>query len=145
MLSSHSTKALLRGGTGALILLFAAAAAAEGPKLSYMLNCMGCHQSDGAGVSGKIPALKKRMGLFLQVPGGREYLVQVPGTAQSSLDDSEVAEVLNWMLREFSPDEMPADFNPYTEAEVARIRTPLVYVSPTRKRLLAAIERLERD
>ena len=145
MLSRDSAKTLLRSGAGVLTLFVATAAGAEGPELSYTLNCMGCHQSDGAGVPGKVPELKKRMGLFLQVPGGREYLVQVPGTAQSSLDDSEVAGVLNWMLREFSPDEMPADFNPYTEAEVARIRTPLVYVSPTRKRLLAAIERLERD
>ena len=39
------------------------------------------------------------------VPGGREYLMRVPGTSQSELDDAQTAALLNWMVREFSPAE----------------------------------------
>ncbi len=78
----------------------------------YALNCMGCHQQRGEG-HGAVPELKGFVGNFLRVPGGREFLVQVPGVAQSSLSDGEIAAVLNWMLLEFSPAELPDDFRPY--------------------------------
>jgi hypothetical protein len=75
------------------------------------------------------------------VPGGREYLVQVPGAAQSELTDERLAEVLNWILRSFSAAELPPDFIPYTAPEVARLRrSPLVEVIPARGDLLRRIE-----
>ena len=77
---------------------------------------------------------------FLSVPGGREYLIRVPGTAQSELDDVRTAALLTWLLQEFSPDEIPADFTPYTAAEVGHARhTPLTDVWKTRGELLRAI------
>jgi mono/diheme cytochrome c family protein len=117
-------------------LLLGAARAETNPRTLYALNCMGCHQAHGEG-HGTIPQLQDFVGYFLHVPGGREFLVQVPGVAQSSLSDSELAAVLNWMLREFSPDQLPDGFQPYDAAEVARYRPGrLVDVGPVRARLI---------
>ena len=102
----------------------------------YALHCMGCHQRDGAG-QGTIPPLRDFVGNFLRVPGGREFLVQVPGVAQSALSDAEAAAVLNWMLTELSPDQLPEDFRPYDGDEVARYRAGrLIDVDPVRARLV---------
>jgi mono/diheme cytochrome c family protein len=111
------------------------------PRIHYILHCQGCHLPDGAGTPGKVPALKDQVGLFLQVPGGREYLIQVPGTSQSALNDAEVAAVLNWMLHNFSAAQLPDDFAPYTSEEVARFRPhPLADVNAVRVELLARIQ-----
>jgi len=107
--------------------------------LNYILHCQGCHLSDGAGTPGKIPALRQEVGRFLQVEGGREFLIQVPGTAQSALSDNEVAGVLNWILDNFSPAELPADFVPYTTEEITRHRQPLANVATVRKGLVAQL------
>ena len=61
-------------------------------RINYMLNCQGCHTPDGSGAPGKVPSLKNFMGNFVQVEGGREFLIQVPGAAQSTLSDAELAE-----------------------------------------------------
>ena len=75
------------------------------------------------------------------MPGGREYLIRVPGTAQSELDDARTAALLNWLLHEFSADEIPADFAGYAADEVARHRhAPLTDVWGTRQELLRAID-----
>lgn len=113
--------------------------ATANPEVDYALHCMGCHQQDGAGTEGKVPALKGSMGSFLSVSGGREFLVQVPGTAQSALSDARIAAVLNWMLYQFSPEQIPADFVPYTTTEISRLRVPLASVTPVRDALVAAI------
>jgi mono/diheme cytochrome c family protein len=102
-----------------------------------MLQCQGCHTPDGRGVPGRVPSFKGFLGKFLQVDGGREFLVRVPGAAQSPLTDAELAALTNWMLRHFSAAELPTKFDPYGEAEVARLRSqPLVEVSAERRRLL---------
>jgi mono/diheme cytochrome c family protein len=102
----------------------------------YALNCMGCHQVRGEG-HGSIPQLRDFVGNYLHVPGGREFLVQVPGVAQAPLSDAELAAVLNWMLIELSPRQLPGDFKPYDEAEVAGYRGGrLIDVKPVRARLI---------
>ena len=88
----------------------------------YVMNCWGCHKPGGEGIPGTVPRLKDTVGNFLRVPGGREYLIEVPGVAGSALNNAEVAEVLNWLLVTFSKDQLPPDFKPYTEAEVAKYR-----------------------
>lgn len=126
----------------ALALWGLAAVQADGmssPQINYILHCQGCHLADGSGTPEKVPALKNEAGRFLHVPGGREYLVQVPGTAQSALTDAEVAGVLNWILVNFSKTELPADFIPYSTVEISRVRTPLANVSATRAGLMAEI------
>ncbi|MEM7217064.1 MAG: hypothetical protein AAF515_01775 [Pseudomonadota bacterium] len=129
------------------MLLAAGAAAAELPGVSnearartdYMLNCQGCHGALGHGLA-DVPRMQGFVGHFLKVPGGREFLVQVPGSANAAISDARLAELLNWMLPTISAGEMPADFEPYSEAEVTRLRaTPAEDVVERRARLLRSI------
>jgi hypothetical protein len=118
------------------------ALAGGAPAELYTLNCWGCHKSHAEGIPGTVPRLRDSMGDFLHVPGGRAYLVQVPGVAASSLSDAEVAAVLNWLLITFNKSEMPPNFKPYTAAEVARLRQhQLIRVTETRDEL---VERLKK-
>jgi mono/diheme cytochrome c family protein len=106
-----------------------------------MLHCRGCHGPDGAGAPGAAPTFRGHVARFLAVPGGREYLIRVPGTAQSELDDARTAALLNWIVREFSAEQMPPDFKPYDADEVARHRhAPLIDVYAVRGELLRAID-----
>ncbi len=125
-----------------LILTLASSLAHAGnPEIDYMLECRGCHLADGTGSPGSVPPLRETMAKFLSVPGGREFLVQVPGSAQSPLDDEALAGVLNWMLAEFGPSEFVAGAPPYTASEVSRLRTaPLIDVEGTRRALIEQIK-----
>lgn len=130
-----------RGGIALAILLCAmqGAAAQEGGiaareaadaerlrqavRADYVLQCAGCHRVDGRGSSPHgIPDFRQSVGAFTHLPAGREYLIRVPGAAHSQLSNAELAAVLNWVLGEFSRAQLPADFKPYTEAEVAAAR-----------------------
>ena len=135
----HFLRSMLCGPALALWGLVVQADGMSSPQINYIVHCQGCHLADGSGTPEKVPELKNAAGRFLLVPGGREYLVQVPGTAQSALTDGEVAGVLNWILVNFSKTELPADFTPYSTAEIARVRTPLANVSATRAGLMAEI------
>ena len=130
-----------------LMLAFGAAAALAGnaeinpdrARINYMLNCQGCHLPDGGGV-GDIPQMNNFVGNFLKVPGGRAFLVQVPGSANAALDDAALAELLNWMLLEISAEQLPEDFQPYTAAEVGQYRAaPLSDVNAVRLPLIQKI------
>lgn len=116
------------------------------PRTDYMLHCQGCHGPDGSGLRGGVPSFRGQVAKFLRVDGGREYLVRVPGTSQSELDDARTAALLNWLLSTFSPDELPPDFVPYGAAEIARLRRPpLLHVEETRRNLLLAIRALDAE
>src|ERR1700689_1107920 len=65
---------------------------------NWTLNCQGCHCLDGSGTDGTAPSLAGPVAKFLWVPGGREYLIRVPGVAPSPLSDADLAEVMNWIL-----------------------------------------------
>ena len=118
-----------------------AAAAGETPAANYKIHCRGCHLADGSGRPPDVPSLVGQMGRFLGVPGGRAFLVQVPGTANAPLDDADVAALLNWMLRTFSADTLPAAFTPYTASEVtAYRRNRLLNAIARRKELIAAMD-----
>lgn len=127
----------------ALVALAAGPARAQtisGPRLDYVLQCMGCHREDGSGAPGRVPSLAG-VGRFLRVPGGRDYLVRVPGVANAPLGDAAVAALLNWMLARFDPPAAAAaDFVPFDAAEVARARAvPLADAAARRRALLAAL------
>ncbi|CAM8656918.1 hypothetical protein MCEMAEM21_00204 [Oxalobacteraceae bacterium] len=78
---------------------------------------------DGSGNSAPgIPNLRGSIGHFLKVEGGREYLAQVPGASQSPLSDQETADLLNWMLKEFSGKELPEYPKAYSADEVKQLR-----------------------
>lgn len=92
----------------------------------YILNCSGCHGAGGQGVpEAGIPNLNEA-GRYVRTKLGREYLIEVPGLSQSRLDDATAARLLNWVLRQFSAERLPADFKPYTAAEVTRFRADKV-------------------
>jgi mono/diheme cytochrome c family protein len=91
---------------------------------NYVLDCMGCHDTGGAGDIGRIPPLHNSAARFLLAPSGREYLARVPGSSSASLSDGELAGVLNYIMQDLNHDVLPHDFKPYTAEEVARIRMP---------------------
>lgn len=125
-------------------LCVAAGVSAGDPRIDYMLQCQGCHLADGSGSPGSVPALNDQMARFLLVPEGRDYLVRVPGSAQSPLDDDRLAAVLNWMVREFGPAEIAASTALYRADEVRRLRArPLADVDALRRALLEKIAQVE--
>jgi hypothetical protein len=133
-------------GVAALCFIGIEAARAATPAVDYMLHCRGCHLADGTGSPGAVPSLTGRIGRFLWVPGGREYLVRVPGSAQSPLSDASLAGVLNWMIQEFGPATVARDFVPFDAEEVARYRSPpLTDVEELRRDLLLRIEAVEAE
>jgi hypothetical protein len=128
----------------AIALLVARQVCAD-PRTDYVLHCQGCHGPDGGGAPGAVPSFRHHVAKFVTVSGGREYLIRVPGTSQSELDDARVAALLNWILREFSPAEVPPDFAPFSAEEVTRHRRPpLIDVVGTRRTLVQAIAERQR-
>ena len=109
----------------------------------YQMFCQGCHTPDGSGVNA-VPPLKGMMGVFLRSQRGREFMVQVPGSATSKLDDAQLAEVLNWCIENLSASSLiNGDYLPYTADEVGRLRqSPLQEIDNTRAEVLAEIARL---
>ncbi len=91
-------------------------------RVNYMLNCQGCHLPKTEGFAGRVPPMKDFVGYFLHSREGREFLIRVPGVAQSALDDSEIVELMNWLITTYSSDQLPDEFVPFTVAEVARLR-----------------------
>lgn len=98
--------------------MLAALAHAEDPKVAYWLHCAGCHGLEGRGAPPEVPTLVGVPGRIEALPGGREYLIRVPGVAQAALPDDRLAEVVNFMLTEFSADTLTRDFTPFSAAEI---------------------------
>jgi mono/diheme cytochrome c family protein len=107
---------------------------------NWTLNCQGCHRPDGSGSAGTTPSVAGSVAKFLQAAKGREYLTRVPGVATSALSDDELAEVLNWMLWRFDSQDMPADFTPFTAAEVADFRKRPLRLEASRMRSELLVE-----
>jgi len=125
----------------ATLWIASAALAGGSPAELYTLNCWGCHKPRAEGIPGTVPRLADSMADFLRVPGGREYLVEVPGVAASALSNAEIAEVLNWLLITFNKAEMPAEFKPYTSAEIAKYRPhQLIRITETRDDLVKRLK-----
>ena len=83
----------------------------------YILNCSGCHRTDGSG-SRTVPPLNAMPELSGK-PGAREYWIEVPGAAQAPLSDARLAALMNWLVRRFTGDAIePA----YTAKEVGELR-----------------------
>ncbi|MDE3736711.1 cytochrome C [Pseudomonas resinovorans] len=93
--------------------------------VNYQLQCAGCHLGDGTGSKANdTPKMKDFVGNFLKVEGGREFLVRVPGMSQSALNNAQLADLLNWLMRKdgMAGKSVPDNYQPYTEAEVAAVR-----------------------
>lgn len=114
-----------------------AVAPASGPRSLYIVHCAGCHGRDAAGSpSVQVPDMRS-MGRFMQVEGGRAFLVSVPGVMGAGLSDAQIADLTNWLLATLAVGSAPHDAPPYTAAEVAEARrhTP-VDVAATRRDLV---------
>jgi hypothetical protein len=106
----------------ALVLFAGASLAFADPATDYLLHCRGCHLPDGSSVPPEVPSLRDEIGRIVTTPAGRDYVIRVPGVAQSSLADKELAAVLNWVLTEFNADTLPAGFKPFGTKEVSAAR-----------------------
>jgi mono/diheme cytochrome c family protein len=112
---------------------------AGSPGQDYMLYCMGCHGVQAQGVPGKVPALAGNLGRFMRIPEGRDYVLRVPGAANSALPDAQLAAVLNWLSTQYpAPNE--AAPSPFTADEVTRSRhAPLANVLATRREVVRSL------
>jgi mono/diheme cytochrome c family protein len=117
-------------------LLLLAQIAAAGPAQDYTLYCMGCHGTEAQGVPGKVPPLAGALGRFMRTPEGRNYVLRVPGAANSALTDAQLTAVLNWVSEQYrsADDPQPAPFK--TEEVTALRHTPLADVLATRREVV---------
>ena len=124
----------------AVLAVLDTGSAAASPAQDYMLYCMGCHGAQAQGVPGKVPPLAQSLGRFMRLPEGRDYVLRVPGAANSVLSDAQLAAVLNWLAARFDAQALNADVPSFTAAEVARSRrVPLASVGEARRAVLQAL------
>ena len=127
-----------RLAAGLIAAAFGALAVA-GPAQDYTLFCMGCHGADAQGVPGKVPPLAGAVSLYMRTAEGRNYVLRVPGAANSALPDAQLAAVLNWLAERYGASGQPPPV-PFTTEEVARTRhLPLADVKATRREVVRAL------
>ena len=103
----------------------------------YVLHCAGCHRVDGSGTPARYVPDLRHLGQFLQLDGGRAFVIGVPGVMGSGLSDAQVAAVANGLLATMARDSVPEGHQPYTAAEVAAARQrPMADVAAVRQRLM---------
>lgn len=99
------------------------AVAGRSAATNYALHCMGCHSATGAGSEkGGIPDFRNRIGVFANSDAGRTYLLHVPGVISAGLTDEEIAAVMNFIMSKFAGPSQPADYRPFSGAEVTTLR-----------------------
>jgi mono/diheme cytochrome c family protein len=105
-----------------------------------MLHCMGCHGTEAQGVPGKVPPLANVLSRFMRTAEGRDYVLRVPGAANSALSDRQLAAVLNWLAVKFDASTAPTNLAPFTTEEVSRLRhKPLVAVLAARSAVVRGL------
>lgn len=100
-------------------------------QVTYLERCGGCHGIQGHSAPGEVPSLRGQVRYFLCLPEARAYLIQLPSVARSPLSDSEVAELMNFVVFELggTAGAHTADTR-FTAAEVQALRKrPLNEVS----------------
>lgn len=88
----------------------------------YLENCGGCHGIQGSSARDEIPELSGRVGVFMQTPAGRAYLVQLPDVAFANLTDQALADVMNFVIFRVAGASTPRGAMPYTAVEVGNLR-----------------------
>jgi mono/diheme cytochrome c family protein len=137
-LTRFSTLFLAAAGAAATVL--AATAARASPQQDYVLYCMGCHGPQAEGVPGKVPPLAHALGRYMRSPAGRNYVLRVPGAANSVLSDAQLAAVLNWVAQTFDAEELSGNVPLFTTEEVTGLRhSPLASVLATRREVVTAL------
>lgn len=123
MIAMASPRHLVSACLAAVAMAAAASPDDARARVQYLQLCSGCHLADGSGSPAKgIPSMRGLLGQFLQVPGGREFIVQVPGVMNSPLSDRDIANLMNWLLPVLAADTLPTGASPYTADEIARLR-----------------------
>jgi len=126
--------------TFAMVAAMAAGTALASPAQDYMLYCMGCHGSQAQGVPGRIPPLAHALTRYMRSPAGRDYVLRVPGAANSVLSDAQLAAVLNWVAAQFDANELLSGLPLFTAEEVAHARhSPLAAVLATRREVVRSL------
>lgn len=127
---------MTRGAIIVLAVLSAMPAAARDGSAhkAYILRCAGCHGMTGEGtIPGGVPAFPGSIGAIARNETGRTYMLHVPGVGSASLDDAEIAGVMNYILDAWSDGTAP----PFTASEVARRRAePVADVVAERRDLV---------
>jgi mono/diheme cytochrome c family protein len=119
------------------------AASADAGSRIYAANCAGCHQADGAGMTGSFPPLAGHFPDLLKPADGRSYVGKVllfglEGTISingsnyagsmppwQALSDNEIAAVLNYVSNAWDNGKsLPAGFQPFISDEIKALRTP---------------------
>jgi len=121
-----------RGLHAALLAAALVRPAAAAPEQDYILYCMGCHGASAQGVPGRIPPLAGALVRFMRTSAGRNYVLRVPGAANSVLSDAQLAAVLNWLAERYRASGDPRP-EPFTTPEVTAVRhNPLADVQAKR-------------
>jgi mono/diheme cytochrome c family protein len=106
-----------------------------GARGDYLLNCGGCHGFQGVSNPKLVPSLKDLVGFYLRTPEGRAYLPRLPNVAFSTLDDRQLAAVLNFVVFDIGGDSAPAGATGYSASEVGQWRKrPLTEVTLSKYR-----------
>ncbi|MDG2249390.1 MAG: hypothetical protein P8N11_00980 [Gammaproteobacteria bacterium] len=108
------------------IVLFSTSLFAASPRINYLLYCSGCHRPAGEGNPPNVPTLHDELGRMMSIEQMRGYLARVPGSAHAPITNAELAEVLNWILEEFSANTLPEDFKKLSVEEVTEARSQIL-------------------
>lgn len=91
-------------------------------QFQWTMNCQGCHGPKGKGnASRDVPPLVE-LNAFQKISEGREFLVRVPGVSRSPINNSDLTNLMNWMVREMDPNFNEKDQILFTEQEVGQLR-----------------------
>lgn len=126
----------VRVGLGAALLIGLTAAVAgagraeraplhplDTARSDYVEYCAGCHGIQGSSEPARIPRLADRIGYFLCLPDGRDYLIRLPNVAHAAISDpQELADMMNFIVFGLGRASVPSGAVPYSGAEVARLR-----------------------
>ena len=94
------------------------------PQSDYVEHCSGCHGMQGDSYPAEIPVLRDRIGYFMCIPEGREYLIRLPNVAYSPIpDNQQLADMMNFVVFGLGGASAPKGAKPFTATEVARLRT----------------------
>ncbi len=116
-----------------VVLCLCPALAAADQLAVYMLHCGGCHLADGRGNPPEVPSLRDDLGRIVQVEGGRDYLIRVPGVAQAPVSNQALADSLNWVLSQFNGATLNPEFRQLSAEEVAAARSHIL-ADPLKRR-----------
>jgi mono/diheme cytochrome c family protein len=146
--------------------MLAAATASAAPPRAFEQRCAVCHQPSGAGIAGLYPPLAGTVGSYLKVPAGRAYLIHLllygmngdiksGGTSYqgwmppaADFSDSELADALNYVMREMNGDDLPRGFKPFTAGEFKAAREAKISpgdVHREREKVMAELAAAARD